>query len=193
MLKYLYLVIIIIIILLTCVVRHKLGGASNHGNILIDTLNITNELFDCVDHQKILATIKQLTAELKPEYTDRIMFVIKSKTHEFLSAAELKDFQELAVKLRIYIFVGEDYDKPDVISSHSQLGKDDFLLCVLAQKYKCEIITNDRLADYKEFAKTVKKFKIIEYNYWQSKPSIDYINPAAFVRLRRPKTIDYIR
>ena len=197
-----YVVLFLIVIVLFILIGRSLGYTSigafnvfggantgpNQGNIVVDLLNATGYYYDEINHDNKIACIKKLTKLLKSEYTDRIMFVVKGKNTEHLTRDELGDFQDLAEKLRIYIYVTEQYELVDP-TEHYEQARDDFYMCYLAKKYNCYLLTEDRLRDIAEFNK-VPKFKIIEYAFWRAKPDIDFVNPAG-IKLRKPKRLHY--
>lgn len=195
------LVLILCIICIICVLyvlfrdsNNITGGSEKHGNIVIDTLNINFALYKKADLEHITKTIYFISSLLQDKYTDRVMFVIKDQRVKNHTDEERKRFSDIAKELKIYIFLTEQYedihrlDRKTARDIHSSNGRDDFYMCVLASKYNCKILTNDRLRDYSEFAKTIKPFRIIEYNYWRDGYTEDFISPIGF-RLRRPKTI----
>ena len=184
-------IIIIIIVILFILIKNKsviYGGAVKKisGNIIIDTLNLANYLYDKnnINEKTIIKSIRTATKTLNGIYTDRIMFVIKDR--DFTESAYI-DFLQLAQELRIYIFLTKKYDDT-IFDTHSSLGRDDFYCIYLANKYNCPIFTNDKLRDYKKLSHDVFRFKTIEFNYYKSAPIKDYINPRG-MRLKSPKII----
>jgi len=166
------------------------GHIEPHGNIVVDLLNATGYYYNKITHDNKILCIKSLTQKLKTKYTDRIMFVVKGKNTEHLSPDELADFQKIAEDLRIYIYVTEQYDIPTANrAEHYEQARDDFYMCHLANKYKCKLLTEDKLRDIAEFGK-VPRFKIIEYAFWRTKPEIDFVNPAG-IKIRKPRLLHY--
>ncbi len=180
---YIYLIIFAIVVLI--VIEHLndtiIGGKveNNSGNIVVDLLNVAHDLDKKMSDKLLISTIIDTTQKLKRFFKDRIMFVVKDANF---------NCQELCDKLRIYIYNAEAYDKVKYIS-HTSIGRDDFYCCVLANKFNCSIITNDRMRDFKDFH-TIDRFRITEYNFY-SRPIKDVINPAAYKgrRLKRPNLI----
>jgi len=187
------LILVFVFLLQTNITRIE-GGGEKHGNIVVDTLNINYALFRKADLEHIIKTIYFISNLLQNKYTDRVMFVIKDQIIKNHSEDEKKQFNNVAKELKIYIFLTEQYEdihrvnQKEAKKTHSANGRDDFYMCVLANKYNCKILTNDKLRDYSEFAKTVKPFRIIEYNYWRDGFIEDFISPVGF-RIRRPKTL----
>jgi hypothetical protein len=197
--KVIFLILIIILTIILVIIRLKncnnsniVGGAkqSNYGNIVVDTLNLTNYLYKEVSTEKIMNTIKYMTPILKQEYSDRIMFVVKDRT-QFggISDENKAKYFEICKELRIYIYIIEQYEESE-FKTHSSMGRDDFYEIVLANKYNCSIISYDQMKDFRRFSKEVKPFKILEFSFWNKKPHKDNVNPKGF-RLRKPKILEF--
>ena len=77
---------------------------------------------------------------------------------------------------------------------HSALGRDDFYLIMLAQRYRCAVLSRDRFRDLPEMkAGNLAPFQVWSFSPARPAPERDFVNPAApeFRRLRRPATLDF--
>lgn len=185
-------IIFIVIFIISALYRlPRVGGAKNIDTcIVVDTINLTHYLENSIDIDGFKKTITQATKKLNKHYTDRIIFVLKDRNMHNIPDENKKQLEELANKLRITIVITEQYlgtkHAPDP-KTHSSFSRDDFYMCVLANKYKCSILTSDKLRDFREFNKTINEFIVYEYNYF-SAPKIDFMNPKKF-KFYKPKLI----
>jgi hypothetical protein len=76
---------------------------------------------------------------------------------------------------------------------HSARGRDDFLAALLAWRWKCGILTQDRMNDFDEFRSSVPPYYAWEHAFWRDRPNREYIDPrsSAYARVRKPCRIDY--
>ena len=179
--------------------KYIIGGyVENLNDIIIDTLNLTYWIYGNIDGDNIFNAINLITKQLKDKYKGRMMFVIKDKESEFNTDEDRNKFIKIANDNKIYIYIVEKYKIPPKSSiqldskeydKHSSLGRDDFYMSILANKYKCSILTNDRLKDFKSFKYSISPFYVLELNYFIKIPNKDYINPSKYNKLKKPKKI----
>lgn len=166
-------------------------------HIIIDTLNLTHSIIGDkkISISQILQAIADTAPILTEKYPDRVMYVIKDRTSMQLTPNIRQRIKDAAVEHKIYIYVAEQYVDPptgvDISGAHSANGRDDFLMAILANKWRCAIMTDDRLRDFVDFRSTIQPFHVVEYNYWQHTAKKEYIRPeaAGYIRLRRPHLV----
>jgi hypothetical protein len=126
------------------------------------------------------------TPALKSVYSEKIFFVIKN------ISIEPATLQQLCDNLRICIAVTYDYDDPprgvEKNNTHSALGKDDLYMILLAQKYNCPILSNDKYRDIELLKTKIQPYKVTTYNYW-ARPIEDWVRPEIkeYKKIRRSK------
>ena len=193
-------IIIIIIIIIVIIIAMNtsisstaiLGGAiviatAPYNHIIIDTLNVVGggKLNDEIILNTIVTTTKSIRS--KKLVKDRIMFVLK---RDFDSESILDNnkiynmYLDVARANKIYIYVICKYDDPpDILSrkdSHSSKGYDDFYCLILSRKWRCPVMTNDKLRDFREFKDALNPFQVAEINYWRDYKNIDYVMPNSY-------------
>jgi hypothetical protein len=74
---------------------------------------------------------------------------------------------------------------------HAQKARDDFLLILIANRYKGVMMTADRMNDMGKFRANLQPFKVITYNWWTD-PDTDSVIPdsAAYTNLKRPHRVN---
>ena len=181
----LIIIVFVIIIVLFCIIFNSktvINGGSRSITLVVDTLNISHALFNKID---IESTIQYIC----DKYKGRIMFVIKDRNLE--TTEKIPDYLSLCKKFKCYIYYTKKYHDIN-FKDHSANGRDDFYCIYLANKYGCPILSNDKFRDFREFAKCVKKFQIIEYT--PSKVTSSIFNPAAHLpygnRIKKPKFLN---
>ena len=177
------LIIIVIILVLLCIICNTktiINGGSRD-TIVVDTLNISHYLFGKIN-------IEDTIQHVCNKYKGRIMFVIKDRNLE--NKEKNPNYSLLCKKYKCYIYYTKKYHDIN-FKDHSSNGRDDLYCIYLANKYDCPILSNDKFRDFREFAKSVKKFQIIEYT--PSKTTSNIFNPASHIpygnRIKRPKII----
>lgn len=130
------------------------------------------------------------------------MFVIKDKDSSYEHDKDRQLYSELSKELRVYIYAVEKYpreieaiqnrDREDS-DEHATKARDDFYIAVLARKWRCPVVSEDRYNDIDESKKLVKPFRVYVFSYWQSNVEEDFVKPSPIVYrlLRRPFRIGY--
>ena len=162
---------------------------NNFGDIAIDTLNVISFINNKPIHNQneIIIGIHHITPILKKQYSGRIMFILKDKNTNFNTSEIREKYKKLAHELKIFIYITENYEKGPTwklekrfdSSIHSQHARDDLYLLILANQYKCPVITGDNFRDILEFKGTIAPFKILSYDWFTIKQPIqDFIMPS---------------
>ena len=179
------------------------GGApklSNH--VIVDLLNITH-WFRKKRHiaagpagtQEILKTIDTTAPLLKRRWPGRVTYVVKDRTHTFNDESVHAQYAEAAERNKVVICIAEQYKDPPSgnkqSKKHSAAGRDDFYMCLLAQRERAVVVTEDRLKDFNEFRHELPPFHVLEFNYARLLPAKDFIRPesVAYAKMRRPKLV----
>lgn len=176
-------IVIIAVILKNNTPKYVDGGGYKPSKLVIDTLNISHMLYGKVDIEN---TIKHVCEK----YKGRIMFVVKDRN----SGGCGENLQKLSEKYKCYIYYTKIFAKLNN-REHSGNSRDDFYCVYLANKFDCPILSNDKMRDFREFAKNVEKFEIIEYSPFK-KPIKNIYNPVVHKnygnKIRKPKIISLI-
>jgi hypothetical protein len=167
-------------------------------HIVIDTLNLTHSLLrgKKINATQILRAITDTAPVLIEKYPGRVMYVIKDQTSIHLTPETRLRIKASAVLNKVYIYIAEQYINPPsgvkISSSHSAGGRDDFFMAILASKWRCSILTDDKLKDFADFRSTIQPFYVVEYNYWQHTAKKEYIRPESvgYIRLQRPHLVN---
>ena len=166
-------------------------------HIIVDTLNLAHWLFkpDTISPEVIIKTIDKTAAILKLHYPGRVVYVFKDRESQFNDDKTRELYKQAAVRNGVYVTIVERYTDPPTTATtaqtHSSRGRDDFYMSLLAHKYKCPVLTADKLHDFEEFRETILPFHVIEYTFWRDLPQRDFIRPEslAYRSIRKPKTI----
>lgn len=171
-------------------------------HLVVDTLNLVHwragqdgDQRAAITPERIVETIDATAPTLKLRHVGRVVYVLKDRESRFNDDAARDAYRQAAIRNGVTICIAERYEDPPAGakagSEHSSRGRDDFYTCLLAQRYRCAVLTEDRLRDFSSFRGTVPPFHVVEYSYWRDLPQRDYIRPdaATFQRLRRPRTV----
>lgn len=205
--RILCIVVVVLIILLACVLfpPHKLviGGArkTKDTHIIVDTLNLTHWRITKAKSSKhitlddVIRTIDETSAEIRKKFPDRVIFVTKDRETDLNTPETRIKYADAAKRNGVYVYVVEKYEiqGSDKQKSHSARGRDDFMLAVLANQYKCPVLSGDKFRDFDSFRSDVEPFHVYEFAYWRSLPERSYIRPSssAYRKIRRPYTLTY--
>ena len=168
-------------------------------HVVVDLLNVTHWLHHKkntnarIDAQAVLRTIDATAPLLKKRWPGRVTYVVKDRTHEFNDDKTHELYADAAARNRVVICVAEQYRDPPTSNNrlsrgHSAAGRDDFYMCLLAQRERAVVVTNDRLKDFKDFRRELPPFHVLEFSYVRRLPTRDFIRPEslAYAGLRRP-------
>ncbi|GFR88192.1 hypothetical protein ElyMa_002511400 [Elysia marginata] len=177
-------------------------------NIVVDTLNLVHWLkrrspLKRVETCDILAAIGTTAPILHQKYSGRIIYVTKDReTRAAKSDAERLRalFQTTAHHYNVYIYVVERLPVEKKVErrdgkdkSHAALGRDDFYLIMLAWKYNCPALSQDRFRDLADMKTDLAPFHVYSFSPVKPYPERDFVNPSAaeFRRMQRPAAVDY--
>lgn len=171
----------------------------NDKHVIVDLLNIThwyNKSLTSIDMNAIFKTIDITAPILKKRWPGKVTYVVKDRTHSFNDEKTHALYAESAERNRVVICIAEQYKDPPISANtqrkkHSAAGRDDFYMCLLAQREKAVLLTGDRLKDFNEFRSELPPFHVLEFSYVRHLPTRDFIRPesVAYAKLRRPKII----
>lgn len=175
-------------------------AASQH--LVVDTLNLVHWLGGGapLGPAAIVAAIDATAPALKLRHPGRVVYVLKDRESQFNLEEARALYQAAAARNGVHLAVAERYADPPASAAaasaaaraeHSSRGRDDFYMSVLADRYRCAVLTADRLRDFARFRATIPPFHVYEYSFWQARPAREFIRPdaAAYARLRRPRTV----
>jgi len=196
------------------------GSRLSNDHIVIDTLNLLHLVFESdklgkvvVNEDIIYRTIEISAPVITKKYSGRVMYVIKGKdkiqTDENTDQTETdadsekkyNRLQELCNKYKIYIYYIEQYKDPPkghkMSAAHASKGRDDFYLMMLANRYKCKILSEDRYRDFGQFNDTIPPFYVYEFTFWALEKKKDFVNPAQItkrgsMRIRKAPRVSYL-
>lgn len=186
-------------------------AASPH--IVVDTLNLVHALAEAdtsatdtddavampprpaLTPAAIAAVIDRTAPVLRARHPGRVMYVIKDRESQFNTADAREVYRATADRNNVYVYVVERYvDPPSGVAAsaaHSARGRDDFFTALLARRWRCAVLTEDRLRDFDEFRATIQPFHVYEYAYWRRLPEREYVRPeaAAYSRMKKPRMV----
>jgi hypothetical protein len=221
--KHSLLAALLFVLLLVCVVlaamvaggrasagRAALGGAPRRGldytkspHIVVDTLNLTHWLHEAdrktftLTPAAIAETIDRTAAALLVRHTGRVMYVLKDRESQFNDEAAREVYKQAAERNGVYVYVAERYpDPPKGVApsaEHSARGRDDFFVAMLAHRWRCAVLTEDRLRDFDRFRATIQPFHVYEFAFWRSTPHREFVRPesSAYARMKKPRMVRY--
>jgi hypothetical protein len=212
--------IIVVAAIIIAISRKKSYSGGYHDtkkakSIVIDTLNMTHELFDkqqskskkskskkyVINQADINKTIIKLTEKLKPTYSDKIIFVVK--TQESLSDEKLQlirdNYKNLSKDLKVEIHLVEKLkdSKVKFFKGHSALGRDDFYIKVISWENRFPILSNDRFRDLEQMKfGELDSFYVRIYTSYKLFEAKTFINPTAHrykkIRTFRNLSLEYV-
>lgn len=186
--------------------RPRMPDPANSPHVVVDTLNLAHWLrkkkTGPLSTSDIIGAIDATAATLKLRHPGRVMYIMKDRESRFNSEEARDLIRQTAERNGIYISIAEQYSEPlrgaapreASPAEHSTRARDDFLMAVLASRWRCAALTEDRLRDFDRFRDTVSPFHVYEYAYWRKLPVRDFIRPdsPAYSRLRKPKRLRYV-
>lgn len=206
------LLIIALLLLAACLMlRHHMetgsaisGGAARppapSPHVVVDGLNVTHWLVGDLSrgHTCVVDMIDRTAPVLRERYPGRVMYVLKDRTSVRYEEDAHAAFQAAAVRNSVYVCVAERYEVPPRPApnqlgrppAHGNLGRDDYYMAMLAERWRCSVITNDKLRDFASLRHDVPPFHVVEYAYWRKRPEREYVRPGAERRpLRMPRVV----
>lgn len=208
--------VIVAIVLLICVILmarlHSwgpgvLGGARRKPDpalsphIVVDTLNLVHWQLPrggALTPETIIEVIDRTAPVLKLRHPGRVMYVVKDRETTLNDDAARELYAGAANRNGIYVYVVERYSDPPAGTAptpeHSSRGRDDMFVAMLAYRWKCAVLTEDRLRDFDRFRATVPPFHVYEYAFWRELPYREFVRPdaAAYARIKKPKRVGFV-
>lgn len=165
-------------------------------HVIVDTLNLCHWAYNKISRELIVTVIKKASLVLRKLYDDRIMFVFKDRDHGYFDPSDSKFFDALAKETKTYIYVVEKSPlHPDdgKNKDHWAKGRDDLYISMLAKKWKCSVLSEDRYHGIKEGKVHVKPFYVDVHNYWKADIEREFYKPELFhtMSFKRPKRIPF--
>jgi hypothetical protein len=168
-------------------------------HIVIDTLNLTHWLHSKapLSPEAIASTIDETAPILLSRYKGRVMYVLKDRESQFNDEKARKVYQDAAKRNGVYVYIAERYPDPPkgvkISTEHSARGRDDFYISLLANRWRCPVLTEDRMRDFSSFRGTIQPFHVYEFAFWRDLPNREFIRPesAAWRQLKKPRMIRY--
>lgn len=189
--------------------RPPLPDKARSAHLVVDTLNLVHWLGLAsgapgapggLTPAVIAEAVDRTAAALKARHPGRVVYVLKDRESTLNTDASRDVYRAAAERNGVYVVVAERYDAAAAPrdgttaatrAEHSARGRDDFLTALLAARYRCAVLTDDRLRDFDRFRATVAPFHTLEYAFWRAAPAREYVRPdaAAYARLRKPRCV----
>lgn len=170
-------------------------AAQRSAHLVVDGLNATHAIFpgEPVTTASIVRMVDQLSPGLKAKHGGRVMFVVKDRDSEAAPAAAAEAYAEAARRNGVYLVSAERYRDAPMGGAHAARGRDDFTAALLADRWRCGLLTADRMKDFDQFRKTIAPYYTWTYSYWRALPEREFVDPRlpVYARVRRPCRIDY--
>ena len=171
--------------------RRQSPDPAHSPHVVVDTLNLTHWLRGGkggnapLTRDEVIRAIDQTAPTLKRQHPGRVMYVLKDRESQFNDEAVRAAYGEAAVRNGVYLYDVERYPDPPAGSrptaEHSGRARDDFFMALLAAKWRCAVLTEDRLRDFDRFRASVSPFHVYVFAFWQDYPTRDTFGP-----IRRP-------
>jgi hypothetical protein len=172
-------------------------------HIVVDTLNLVHWLGRASEPGRALTpdliaeAIDRTAPALLKRHPGRVMYVLKDRESQFNDEAAREVYRRAAERNKVYVLLAERYSDPPkgVAESpeHSAQGRDDFFIALLAHRWRCAVLTEDRLRDFDRFRATVQPFHVYEFAFWRALPHREFVRPEspAYARLKKPRMVRY--
>jgi hypothetical protein len=170
------------------------GGAPPPSpHIVVDALNLARG-----DGGDLAAVVAATASPLRERWPGRVMYVTKDRDTARGGKNRHAEYAALAAEHRVYIYSVEQYEDPPASSAevaaavaaaeHASRGRDDYYMAVLASRWKCPVLTADRLRDFAAFRTSIPPFQVYEFSFARALPERDFVRPGA-APVRRPRTL----
>jgi hypothetical protein len=188
--------------------RH--GGAPRRGpdytksnHIVVDTLNLTHWLHEKSGGREpliltpalIANTIDRTAPALLKRHPGRVMYVLKDRESQFNDEAAREVYRQAADQNRVHVMVVERYADPPkgvaVSTDHSSRGRDDFFIAMLAHRWRCAVLTEDRMRDFEHFRATIQPFHVYEFAFCYVHREFVRPESTAYARIKKPRMVRY--
>jgi hypothetical protein len=168
--------------------------------VVVDLLNLTHWLGRAPTAGTMAEVILATAPVLLERHSGRVVYVGKDQTSKPNTADNRAVLARAAAKasIRVYVAVAERAPEfetaPTNSAGHTAKGRDDMYMAVLADRYKCAVLSEDRLRDFNEFRHAIQPFRALEFAGWRgadAPPVKEYIRPSAYTKLPRPRMSRY--
>jgi len=174
-------------------------------HLIVDTLNLAHWVHGealregraTLTPDLIAETVDRTAPTLKLRHPGTIVYVLKDRESRFNDEAARAVYKAAADRNRVWIAVAEQYPDPPAgvkkTEEHSARGRDDFYIALLARRWRCAVLTEDRLRDFDRFRATIPPFHVYEFAFWRDLPHREFVRPdsPAYARLRKPRMVRY--
>lgn len=182
---------------------------TQHRHLVVDGLNLMHWLHTldhgsgrpvALDPAAVAAAIARTAPVFRKALRDPyglLIYVVKDRDGKLNDGAVRAAYQAAAEKYRVEITsVEQDNDAVErkrARAAHAARGRDDFYTCLLAQRYRCAVASEDRLHDFDEFRAQVPPFRTVTFTHNRALPANDFIRPtdSAYARLKRPRMVRF--
>lgn len=154
-------------------------------DVVIDTLNVCHSLYGSISEDNIILTITFMSNYCHDRYRGRVMFVLKDATNTPMNISFKERLAQLCKVVRCYMYICERIDRNDPYDSHQSLGRDDFMCAVIAKRYHCPVISNDKMRDFAALKRQVPPFYLTEFSFVNDRVETNYINPQAEIYMKK--------
>jgi len=205
MYKVLFVILIIILVcILYFIIKFKkasYGGYDKNKHVVIDSLNLTHYLTDNkhkITISEINNTIDKTSIILRAKYPGQVMYVVKGQETKHIEKDDLLLFANTAKRNKVNIYVIERYTNEQHTqhmqhtqhTQHVQLGRDDYYMGLLANRYNCPVLSEDHFRDWNKLKASLSPFYVYEYRYYRDYPTREYIKPIV-LNIPRPNHIKF--
>ena len=172
-------------------------------HIVVDTLNLTHWLHEKSRGRKPFAltpaliadTIDRTAPALLKRHPGRVMYVLKDRESQFNDEATREVYRQAADRNKVHVLIVERYADPPkgvaVSADHSARGRDDFFIAMLAHRWRCAVLTEDRLRDFDQFRATIQPFHVYEFAFWRTHREFVRPESLAYARMKKPRMLRY--
>jgi hypothetical protein len=178
------------------------GGRPPPPHVVVDTLNLAHHIRLPVKPRRALAmsdvigAIDTTAPLLRAKFPGRVMYVVKDREQTDNGPTARDAYADAAKRNQVYVYVVERYTDDARVRKrqpHAARARDDLFMALLARRWNCPVLTEDKFKDFGEFRSEVPPFHTYEYTYFGTHPSRDYIRPAnsAYSKLKKPYSIRY--
>lgn len=183
--------------------RQSASARSPH--VVVDTLNLAHWLGRGDGPVSVAEAVDSTAPTLRKKWPGRIMYVTKDRESSQPTidsrAAQHAEYAAIAERNRVYLYSVEKYQDPPASSAetnaaiaaaeHTSRGRDDYYTAELARRWKCPVLTEDRMRDFDRFRTAIPPFQVWEFDFARTQPSRDFIRPSDAAPLRRPRAVRF--
>jgi len=203
--------------------------ANGSGNVVVDTLNLTHWLVGRalagerqgeargrkkqVSQCDVVDAIERTAPLLKRRFPGEVIYVVKDRDSVPNDERTRVVYATVARRCGVSVHLTERTGDARAAwqpggsgtRTHQVGGRDDFYMGLLAWKYRCGVLTEDRMRDFQELKREVDPFRVHTIDHWKLPPysasSVgiverlrpEHYNPGArdFAAVRSPVRIGF--